>query len=511
MTDAPVNIIYTVIDGEKNATALIFSISVNTAETPIAATNAELTADLSSIREDAKATPILLTLTLDAARGTAEQVTFTIVGPSEGTPAVRDVDYTAKLGSVVTIPAGATVGTTTLTLAPINNTEMDSVRALGVRATFSSGAMLLTNIEIADDETPSTSIELSVNPHTIIEGSGEVEVTVTATLDGKALAENATVVVAIDVVSTASRDVDYAALFANPLIEIPAGSIMGATQLRIRIVDDDLAEGNETIKLIGAINGLMGDEAEITLGDQAPMTPDPDDPGDSTLAFADGTTIPNQSYTAGTPIPPLVLPEALGGTLPLRYSISALPAGLSFDAATRTISGDPSTVTDEAVSIIYTVVDSDGKAAALTFTIKVNAKLSFGDFFDFFGSSKVVPMASHDLAEIREFIVGQRVEALVLPEALGGTAPLTYSISPALPAGLTFDAATRTIAGTPQRGGRNCLYVHGYGRQRRDRVAIVADAADRLRVGGQLPEPVQPSDDDPVCVAAGGGCGADRL
>ncbi|MYA21712.1 MAG: T9SS type A sorting domain-containing protein, partial [Gemmatimonadetes bacterium] len=29
------------------------------------------------------------------------------------------------------------------------------------------------------------------------------------------------------------------------------------------------------------------------------------------------------------------------------------------------------------------------------------------------------------------------------------TAPLTYSLSPALPAGLTFDAATRTIAGTP--------------------------------------------------------------
>ena len=76
--------------------------------------------------------------------------------------------------------------------------------------------------------------------------------------------------------------------------------------------------------------------------------------------------------------------------------------------------------------------------------------MSFGDFFNVWRSGKVVPTTSHDLVEIREFAVGQRVEDLVLPEASGGTAPLTYSLSPALPAGLAFDAATRTIAGTPQ-------------------------------------------------------------
>ena len=53
------------------------------------------------------------------------------------------------------------------------------------------------------------------------------------------------------------------------------------------------------------------------------------------------------------------------------------------------------------------------------------------------------------MTEIREFVIGQRVEGLTLPEGAGGTAPLTYSLSPALPAGLTFDAITRTISGTP--------------------------------------------------------------
>ena len=166
-----------------------------------------------------------------------------------------------------------------------------------------------------------------------------------------------------------------------------------------------------------------------------------------------------KSTPLGTPITALVLPEASGGTAPFTYSLSALPAGLSFDTATRTISGTPTAATDGAVLVIYTVIDSEGSAAALTFTITVNEGLTFGDFFNFFGSGKIVPTASHDLAEIREFIVGQRVEDLVLPEASGGTAPLTYRLSPALPVGLTFDAATRTIAGTP-RAAAETVYTY---------------------------------------------------
>ena len=155
----------------------------------------------------------------------------------------------------------------------------------------------------------------------------------------------------------------------------------------------------------------------------------------------------------------MVLPEASGGTGELTYSVSALPTGLAFDAATRTLSGTPTAATDGAVDVVYTVTDEDGTTDTLTFTITVNERPTFDDFFNLFGSSKVVPTASHDATEIREFIVGQRVEGLVLPEASGGTAPLTYSLSPALPAGLTFDAVTRTIAGTP-RAAAEIVYTY---------------------------------------------------
>ena len=42
-----------------------------------------------------------------------------------------------------------------------------------------------------------------------------------------------------------------------------------------------------------------------------------------------------------------------------------------------------------------------------------------------------------------------QAETVVLPEATGGTAPYTYSVTPALPSGLSFAAATRIISGAP--------------------------------------------------------------
>ena len=555
-TDAPVTVLYTVIDSDGDAASplLTFSVTVEEGEVPPPVANAELMATPASIREDAGTTQVSLIVSLMAAKDTAERITFTIVDPSEGKAAVRDVDYDATLGAVVTIPAGSTVGTTTLALTPINNTKADGLRVLGVQAAFASGATLVQDIEIADDETPSTSVELSVSPNTISEQSAATTVTVTATLDGQALAEDVNVILSIDAASTASRDADYAAVF-NPLIQILANSITGSTQLTIEPIDDDLREGTEIIKLTGMVinNGLTGDTVEIMLTDQAePEDPEdpPSDPEDSSLAFSGA--IDSQTYTAGTAIDPLVLPGASGGTGALKYDIPTLPAGLSFDPSTRTLSGTPSAATDGAVTVVYTVEDEDGVAALLTFSITVNpgmsSSLAFADnaaianqeytaggsivplvlpgasggtgaltyrlvglpaglvfdpstrtlsgtpsaatdgavevsyivadeggtaafltfsikvnkgltFGDLFGLGKIVPTASHGLTEIREFVVGQRVEDFALPEGTGGTAPLTYSLSPALPAGLTFDASTRMIAGTP-RAASEAVYTY---------------------------------------------------
>ena len=260
-------IIYTVIDGDEakpESAVMIFKIAVVEAPPPVVAV-ASVTSTHSSLREDGETTEITLTATLAAPAPVAETVRFTIVAPTQGIAAVRDVDYSAALEALVSIAAGATQATTTLRLTPFDNDEVNGNAFLGVQATASGGSAQ-TDIKITDDETPSTSIALSVSPHTVREDAEQTELTVTATLDGQALAQDATVTLSIDDASSAQRDLDYSAVF-NPMLVIPVGSIAGAVSLFIDPVADGEEEGNETIALNSAIEGLAGDSATITLTD----------------------------------------------------------------------------------------------------------------------------------------------------------------------------------------------------------------------------------------------------
>ena len=76
-----------------------------------------------------------------------------------------------------------------------------------------------------------------------------------------------------------------------------------------------------------------------------------------------------QTFEVGTAVH-LTLPVATGGTSPYTYSVSALPAGLYFDAVTRVLSGTPTTPTP-ATPVTYTATDATGQTASLTFTIEV--------------------------------------------------------------------------------------------------------------------------------------------
>ena len=269
VTDGAVTVTYTATDANSATATRTFTITVNPAPAS-EATAAGLTAVPAAIREDASSTEVSLTFTLDAATATDESVRFTLVAPSEGTAAVRDVDYTATIEALITIPAGATEATATLTITPINNDAEEGLKALGVQAKLvSTGDSLATDIEIRDDETPSTAIELSADPNTLDENVSLTSVAITATLDGKALDEDATIRLVIDEdSSTATRDLDYSALF-TPMLEIPAGSITGTMNFHISPVADNVAEGDEVIRLVGTIDGLEGDEVEITISDPA--------------------------------------------------------------------------------------------------------------------------------------------------------------------------------------------------------------------------------------------------
>ncbi len=60
-----------------------------------------------------------------------------------------------------------------------------------------------------------------------------------------------------------------------------------------------------------------------------------------------------------------------------------------------------------------------------------------------------MPLKIAGTIEDQSYPVNEPIIALVLPEAIGGISPISYILSPALPAGLNFDSSTRTLSGTP--------------------------------------------------------------
>ncbi len=143
----------------------------------------------------------------------------------------------------------------------------------------------------------------------------------------------------------------------------------------------------------------------------------------------------DQVFFLNQPITPLILPEVFSGVPPLNYTLTPeLPPGLTFDASNRTITGTPTNVTAFPVEYTYTATDATGSSGSLKFNISVEI-LSTLEF-------------SSDISDQR-YIAGMEITPLVLPEVIGGVSPINYTLTPTLPTGLTFDASSRTIKGTP--------------------------------------------------------------
>ncbi len=146
----------------------------------------------------------------------------------------------------------------------------------------------------------------------------------------------------------------------------------------------------------------------------------------ATQAIASTTLTVNHVATAFTPV------TGGGGTGTLTYSVSpSLPAGLSMNFATGSITGTP-TATSLAATYTVTVTDADGATATASFSLTVNATVT-----------ATQAIASTTLT------VNHVATAFTPVTGSGGTTPLTYSVSPMLPAGLSMNSATSSITGTP--------------------------------------------------------------
>lgn len=145
------------------------------------------------------------------------------------------------------------------------------------------------------------------------------------------------------------------------------------------------------------------------------------------LAYVESALV----YIAGQPITPNT-PITSGGEI-TQYSVSpALPAGLSLNAVSGVISGTPSAV---ALVALYTVSGSN-TAGSVTAQLKIEVRASAA------APTGVRYSDPSPLYVVGEPIVPNR------PSTLGGLIT-QYSVTPALPSGLSLDASSGTITGTP--------------------------------------------------------------
>jgi len=186
-----------------------------------------------------------------------------------------------------------------------------------------------------------------------------------------------------------------------------------------------------------------------------PVTP----PSSTSLSYPSGT----QTLVIGTAITPIT--PTITGTVS-DFSVQPnLPAGLTLDSSKGTISGTPTAV---AAAASYTI--SAGGAISATISIAVN---------------DVPPKVSYGAASIT--FSANIASTTVTPTVTGG-AVTSWSISPALPVGLSFDAHHGSISGTPTMAAAAMSYVvvaGNSGGQSTVTLKIAVDAGAVVRLGHQ--------------------------
>ena len=365
-----------------------------------------LTVNPTAISEDAGPTDVVVTGTLDGLDGQVfdddvvmllaidEDVNGDGEVNDDDKAATRD-DYTAEL-RLLTIPPGSVSGTTTLTITPINDKRVEGDETIRLRLTRTYANNQVTVQDAEGNDVKMTVVPVDITLQDTGEG-GASFFAADAAIDDYTYTAGATIAdLVLPEASGGTEDLTYGVsglptgLSFDATTRTLSGTPTAATNGAVTVVYTATDESGTTDTLVFTITIA---EAEAAVIAESEESAEPENPS---LAFADDAAIDDQTYTADWPIADLVLPEASGGTGELTYGVSALPAGLAFDASTRTLSGTPTAATTAAVTVIYTVIDEDGNAAALTFTITVNSPLSFGPLLDLSGAGKVVPTASHD-------------------------------------------------------------------------------------------------------------------
>ena len=232
----------------------------------------------SSISENGGATTV--TATLSAA--SSQSVTVT-VSAAPVSPAVSG-DYTLSANKTLTIAAGQTSSTGTVTITAVDNSVDAADKQVTVSGAASGGNGAANpaskTLTITDDDgiqnqerntnPESSNIVLSVSPRSVAESASATSVTVTAELPVSNKRQAATVIT-VSVggsADTATEGTDYRTV-ADFTLTIAAGASSGTAIFSIEPIDDAINEGDETLSISGSttVSGLSVSGTQLTITD----------------------------------------------------------------------------------------------------------------------------------------------------------------------------------------------------------------------------------------------------
>ena len=253
------------VDGSVSGLA-VRSADLTLNDDDVASTKVTLTLNPVEVRESAGSRTVRVTGTLDGtARTTATVVTVTVGSGADS--ALEGTDYADVPELELTIAANRTDATVSFTLRPTNDVTAEGTETISVGGTVTGLTVTPTEMVLADDDSPSIRLDLSLNPSTVAEAAVPAEVVVTGSLNAGARTSDSVVTVTVgSFADSATEGDDYANV--GPLqITVPANATTGQTTFTLSPDNDAIAEGAETISVTGQVSGLTVEPASLTLSD----------------------------------------------------------------------------------------------------------------------------------------------------------------------------------------------------------------------------------------------------